>query len=134
MWTYFFNGKPPTSWDRVVRPREALQGWLDERPRSRKPNPRDSNRSLLREWHFKRGWTYTLLGPSGEEPLASLECADWDHEGSLLFARAGSLYRQNLGSEAPTAIADLNANTFEEVIAPAEMQTWPVWKPRLRRR
>ena len=65
-------------------------------------------------------------GPVVEE-LGRLDWADWDHDGSLLFARRGCLYRRALGNGEGQAklVADLRDQAFAQVPPPAEARVWP---------
>ncbi|MBP6350498.1 MAG: hypothetical protein KA392_13225 [Candidatus Obscuribacter sp.] len=64
--------------------------------------------------------------------LKNAEWADWDHNGDLLFAREGKLWRLKAAQQEPiyteTSLAieliDLNDSTFEEVRAPVWAKKW----------
>lgn len=77
-----------------------------------------------------------LVAPSGRarEPAATelgrLDWADWDHDGSLLYAADGRLYRRDVSAGAADAprvklVADLRDQVFESVPAPDEARRWP---------
>ena len=77
-----------------------------------------------------------LVTPSGraKEPaaidLGRLDWADWDHDGSLLYATDGGLYRRDVAGRAADAprvkrVADLRDQLFENVRAPDEARRWP---------
>jgi len=71
---------------------------------------------------------YRLLNGGIEvADLGLIDWADWDHRGDLVFAKAGSLFRQRLArsmSGAPEQIADFNGLKFENVPPSAEAQQW----------
>jgi hypothetical protein len=64
--------------------------------------------------------------------LGRIDWSDIDHNGDVLYAAHGCLYRlrnQEIGSEpgraAPSMIADLNGLDFESVVAPEWARHWP---------
>lgn len=71
--------------------------------------------------------------PSGAKVVAcgELDWAGWDHDGALLFARDGCLFRsraEDWFGEAPPVVrevADLRQQTFENVAPPDEATRWP---------
>ena len=77
-----------------------------------------------------------LVASSGraKEPgpidLGRLDWADWDHDGALLFANDGCLYRRDVSAGAVDPprvkrVADLRDQVFENVRAPDEARRWP---------
>jgi hypothetical protein len=85
-------------------------------------------------YHEKNGRTYVetadVLDASGEviREFGRIDWIDADHNGDILFARAGKLERlrsKNIaGSAAPQVVADLNAMRFENVAAPDWARNW----------
>jgi hypothetical protein len=82
--------------------------------------------------------TYRANGPLYDETsqvvddrdqlVADIGATDWaeaDHNGDILYAAAGCLYRLQPASGALKKVADLNALSFEEVVAPAWARKWP---------
>ena len=62
-----------------------------------------------------------------ETLLERCEWADWDHQGDLLFAREGRLWRARVARgalEEPRAVIDLRGAKFERVIPPPEARVW----------
>ena len=64
--------------------------------------------------------------------LGRLDWADWDHDGSLLFAHRGCLFRQSLHAatrgareEPAKLIADLRDQIFTNVVPSKEALVWP---------
>lgn len=62
--------------------------------------------------------------------LGRLDWADWDHDGSLLFADDGRLYRRDVSAGAADPprvklVADLRDQVFKNVRAPDEARRWP---------
>jgi hypothetical protein len=64
--------------------------------------------------------------------LGRIDWADVDHTGDVLYAANGCIHRlrtewvaASTGDMTPMLIADLNALTFEEVVAPEWAQRWP---------
>jgi hypothetical protein len=66
-------------------------------------------------------------GKPDTEDLGRLDWADWDHDGSLLFAREGCLFRRDLGAAKarPKLVADLRDQVFTNVLPPEEARAWP---------
>jgi len=70
---------------------------------------------------------------SAGEALASdlgrLDWADWDHDGSLLFAEHGCLYRRALATRVAKTpvklVAALGDQVFSNVLPPEEARKWP---------
>jgi len=60
-----------------------------------------------------------------------LDWADWSHDGALILGTGGCLYRQPMPrslADAPeirSLVADLNGQSFERVLPPADMRRWP---------
>ena len=57
----------------------------------------------------------------------TLDWADWDHQGELVYAKDGCLFRHRFEKKRPSVsrlIADLNAFTFQEVPAPDLARRW----------
>ena len=106
---------------------------------SAKPNPRRPQIVLERLWHgmFEVNGPHCIYGyrwfgiPDRRDArdLGRLDWADWDHDGSLLFADAGCLFRCSLSDllsgRAPGLVADLRAQTFTNVRPPPEALLWP---------
>lgn len=62
-----------------------------------------------------------------EELLSGCEWADWDHQGDLLFARGGCLFRSRVIRgvlEEPRTLIDLREETFRHVLAPRDARGW----------
>jgi hypothetical protein len=117
---------PPTQEMRVV----FSPPW-----QSIKVNPVHPDRVLRRDWHgmFEVNGTrlvntYHVLRGDEQYDLGRLDWADWDHhEGSLLFARDGRLYRTKLDGQ-EREIADLRHHRFRAIISPREAREWPQQK------
>lgn len=78
--------------------------------------------------------TSRVVGPAGVlEDLGQVDWSDIDHNGDVLFARDGCLFRRphrQLRSgvatrEPPKLVADLNDLRFERRAAPGPAQSWP---------
>ncbi len=69
------------------------------------------------------------------EELGRLDWADWDHDGSLLFAREGCLFRRDLraAKAQPKLVADLRDQVFSNVLPTDEAREWPKPGNRARR-
>lgn len=94
---------------------------------------------LQRLWHgmFERNgarcvYTYRLVDERGDAllDLGRLDWADWDHDGSLLFSEGGRLYRRDVRAPrdalpAPKLVADLSAQTFQNLPPTPEAKRWP---------
>jgi hypothetical protein len=68
-----------------------------------------------------------LSGPQVHAELGRADWADWEHSGSLVFAKRGCLLRQRLCqslSAEPKQIADFNHLKFEEGPPSLEAQPW----------
>lgn len=66
-------------------------------------------------------------GSGREEVLPGCEWADWDHQGDLLSAREGCLFRSRVVRgviQAPTLLIDLRGERFRRVLAPPEARAW----------
>jgi hypothetical protein len=126
---------PPGSAMRVV----FAEPWLHDRPSPVRPRL-----ALERSWlgMFEVNgpncvYSYRLVErrPDGAgqdvAELGRLDWADWDHDGSLLYADQGRLYRRRLNSPlarpglAPVEVADLRHHVFRSVHAPAVARVWP---------
>jgi hypothetical protein len=70
----------------------------------------------------RRGGSGTIA-----EELGRLDWADWDHDGTLLFAEDGCLYRRDLlAREARLKrVADLRNQAFVNLRPPDNAQVWP---------
>lgn len=95
-----------------------------------KPGPA-GRYTLTMEWsitNYKSEYIYMLMdSASGQETwLEDVTCADWDQRGRLVATRAGQV--QVLVPTQPNAdytiLADLNAQRFEPIIAPAWGTQW----------
>lgn len=80
--------------------------------------------------------SYRLVERTGDVerssvPLGRFDWADWDHDGSLVFASDGCLFRRpTIGTRAgdrPAAarIADLRAHVFTNMLPPDRAREWP---------
>jgi len=59
--------------------------------------------------------------------LGFADWADWDHQGQLVFAQGGCLFRQyfqKLKSDQTVKIADFNERKFEEMAPTFNAQHW----------
>ena len=120
------------------RDSEGLARW--EPPQVwEKEHPLAPGRYRLRMTHVvlsqDRPWyvaAYDVLDGSSPARLGSLEWAEWDRTGDLLFAMNGALYRlrQNHGVLLPLeqadVIADFSGLTFEECEPSMDAQRWPL--------
>jgi hypothetical protein len=118
----------------------ARQGWSRRAPSVfHKPNPVRS-RIRLERASTKRETTttYTIIedapSPNGgakRHELGGVDWADWGPDGTLLFGRAGRLYRQPLPRsltktfDTPRLVTDLTNQSFERIVAPDEARHWP---------
>ena len=81
-------------------------------------------------WYVETG---RVVGPTGVlEDLGRVDWADVDHNGDILFARDGCLFRRRhgqfrSGAKAKSAklVADLNDLHFGSIISPRSAQFWP---------
>jgi hypothetical protein len=69
-----------------------------------------------RPWHIAG---YDVVDGSSTDPLGTLEWADWDRNGDLLFAKDGALHR---GAH---VLADFSGMTFEAREPSEEAKRWP---------
>lgn len=76
-------------------------------------------------------YAYRVQAPVAED-LGRLDWADWDHDGSLLFARNGCLFRRDVRTPdtEPMLVADLRDQVFTNVLPPDEARRWPKRKGR----
>lgn len=108
-----------------------------ERPRPGKRRPAHTLQARLLGAGPRNGpfyvWEYAVLPARAREiPLGRLDWADWDHDGSLLLAEGGRLFRLRLGRGTTPLrdlarlkeVADLRKMTFVERTAPAEATRW----------
>lgn len=58
------------------------------------------------------------------EPLGALDWADWDPDGSLLYATGGVLFRRRLGSDA-RELADFRDDRFTRIPPTPLARRWP---------
>jgi hypothetical protein len=68
-----------------------------------------------------------LISTGGSIDLGLVDWADWDHRGDLVFAKKGSLFRQEFRKSIPSdarQIADFNSLKFEEVVPPSKARQW----------
>jgi hypothetical protein len=76
-------------------------------------------------------YSYRILvaakrGELALDDLGRLDWADWDHDGSLLFAKDGSLFRRALSFSArPALVANLRDQLFTNVRPTQEALLWP---------
>lgn len=135
--------KPPSS---LYKYRMERDGWkLEQKSETRRKTlstEADGNNysivMTLLEFDQKRGpdkvYNYQLRDKKDKTviDLQNAEWADWDHNGDLLYAREGKLWRLKAAEQEPlytkTSIAkeliDLNDSTFEEVSAPVWATEW----------
>lgn len=99
-----------------------------------RPNPVFPSRVLECEWLGM----FEVNGPSqvrayriveGREQLelGRLDWADWDHDGSLLCAEDGRLFRQRPNRER-VEVADLRDHRYRAVVSPPDAKRWPFRK------
>lgn len=77
--------------------------------------------------------TSQVVGPTGVlEDLGRVDWADVDHNGDVLFARDGCLFRRRhaqlrSGAKAEPAklVADLNDLHFDSIVSPRSARSWP---------
>lgn len=79
----------------------------------------------------------TSSDEQAEVDCGRLDWADWDHEGSLLLAREGCLYRSRAkdwfaGEPRLDLVADLRHQTFENIAPPEHAMQWPRLESRRR--
>ena len=68
-------------------------------------------------WHVCRG--HMTFAKGDELDLGEIDWADFDHDGHLLYARNGALYRRGRrGKDEAKLVRDFNELKFEERIAP----------------
>lgn len=110
-----------------------VEPWIEQ-----KPSPARATR-LQRLWHgmFERNgarcvYTYRLVDETDAAllELGRLDWADWDHDGSLLYSVGGRLYRRDVRAPrdalpAPKLVADLSAQTFQNIPPTPEAKRWP---------
>ena len=77
---------------------------------------------------FKDITRYSIRDNTGEEDsLAGVEWADWDHQGRLVYARAGRIFApaaNAIGQDPPRELIDLNSSTPELIVAPDWAKHW----------
>lgn len=96
-----------------------------------KPNPLDRARILCCD-HLgmfevngpSRVKSYRVTEGKTETDLGRLDWADWDHEGALLFARDGRLFRKKFNGD-EREVADLRKHAFRSIVSPREARIWP---------
>ena len=77
--------------------------------------------------------TSQVVGPTGVlEDLGRVDWADVDHNGDVLFARDGCLFRRRHGrfrsgakAESAKLVADLNGLHFGSIVSPRSAHSWP---------
>ena len=106
-------------------------GPVTQTPRiDRKPNPHGPQALVLttNTRDYKTREVYAVEDNTGaRKALTGAEWADWDHQGRLVFARAGKILAQDsnaIGREPPQELIDLTGNTFEAIEAPAWAKSW----------
>lgn len=104
------------------KPSPAGRGLVLRRSRSEGAAARPDGRRRL----------HTLVQGAERCELGRPDWADWDHDGSLLVAERGCLFRRDVariferpGSAAPRLVADLRAMRFEAMAPPPEAKAWP---------
>jgi hypothetical protein len=145
----YFEDRPPTAqgrrllsrngWSIVPRRRflsaqqEEVEWGMRHVETWRKPNPH--TRMVLemeanwRSGGFGKGpWSYHLLSDN-MSVFTHIEAdwADWDSDGSLLFAQQGRLFRSVLRRERltdPKELIDVSRNRFEEKVPPVGAIRW----------
>ena len=102
--------------------RKVEEGVFDRaNPRA----PRSTLRMTIYGVGEKNGPWYTIEYSVLDEhersriDLGPTDWADWDHNGELLSARDGKLFREE------TVVADLNALAFAERVSPQNARSWP---------
>jgi hypothetical protein len=109
-------------------------GWIADKPEVwEKPSGtlvlRQELHSIARRnhnWYDLRYLVKDLAGATVLD-LGTLDWAEWDTNGDLVFARAGCLYRAMVNDRtlAPeTLLADFNALAFEVVASPESARRW----------
>ena len=144
-----WRGEDDTVWD-VTRKRDgwskstegkeksrgATKGWDFEPPEEwRKQHPKKGELSLTMSivgigvdeapWYLVKYRVSTSAGDMLD--LGTIDWADWDRNGDLVFAKKGCLFRQKFHQTVPgepKQIADFNALKFSGVPAPAKAQRW----------
>ncbi len=119
---------------------EAQHGWSrgTDGVAYAKVGPGVGATTLERDGAIGRPGSFRAVTSSGRRELGVLDWADWSPDGALVYGQQGRLFRQRVpaaGADwpAPTLVADLTPNTFEQVIAPAQSRTWPTYLARRRR-
>jgi hypothetical protein len=83
------------------------------------------------QWYVE---TAQIVGPSGDLilDLGRTDWADLDHNGDVLYAASGRLYRFKVRRSTsrwrdtePILVADLNDMSFQRVVSPSRARTWP---------
>ena len=144
-----FGGEDATVWD-IVRKRNGwlneaegnsiergeVRGWDIEPPQIwRRAHPKKANVSLEMAITGIGGkdapWyqiNYRVL--ADDDTLIDLgrsDWAEWDHNGHLVYARGGCLFRQSVRKSSPESakqIANFNELIFQEVPPPSKAQRW----------
>jgi hypothetical protein len=146
MFAYFFGDERRfESWEATLYGvADAHHGFWAEAPGGvqRKCCPARRRLLLVREpvryAAFAPTFAYRLVDGEdggGELSLGPRDWVDWDHEGSLLYAEHGRLYRQRVPAslsvprQPPRLVADLREQTFERLEAPAWATRWPKGRP-----
>ena len=131
-----------TQWPQELKEDRSGAIWIENVPAKvwQKPHPKWPEKYKLRQsilginegggpWHVIE---HAILGPNGAvDSIGRSEWADWDHNGDLLFAQSGCLYRLSprRGKFPPVelskTIADLNGLVFNPLPAPPEASVWP---------
>ncbi len=121
-----------TDSERVAAELIALDGWVEP---GRKACPARGAEWLQRTLHGSEvngpfrvrsyNWTRTLKARDTVLDLGKIDWADWDHEGSVLFAKNGRLYRQRDMKKDAVEIADLRGQEFEAIASPPWAKGWP---------
>jgi hypothetical protein len=145
MFAYFFGDKRRfESWEATLHGvADAHHGFWAEAPGGVQRKGCPARRSLrlerepVRYAAFAPTYAYRLVDADareGELSLRSLgprDWVDWDHEGSLLYAEEGRLYRQrapaslSVPMQPSRLVADLRDQAFERLEAPAWATRWP---------
>ena len=112
----------------------SADGWIADKPEVwEKPSgPLVLRQELHGIARRNRNWydlRYLVKDSSGGPvlDLGTLDWAEWDANGDLVFARAGCLYRAKATDRTVSPevlLADFNALTFEAISSPASARKW----------
>ena len=71
--------------------------------------------------------SYAVFDGAVQHDLGRLDWADYHHDGSLLFAREGRLYRTK-SNDTEREVPDLRSLRFRAIVSRPEARQWPPQK------